>query len=209
MKAKRFAPVRGEVPVRLIVFGLVGIALLVVPLWWLKRERRAQVARIDTAERAATPAPPPLPQPAAMPDPDRLGLTFGWSAAATPQGLTASCRGLPGTQLDGPVHGDCKPTLGDTSCRRVLPVLCLREAAGAGLPSLATVGEVAGYTITTEAQGNAMCADQLGAGWRMARFEDARSWVIDGERPTGVAADTTRRTWVADRASRANCWDAR
>ena len=35
---------RGEVPVRLIVFGLVGIGLLAAPLWWMKRERKAQVA---------------------------------------------------------------------------------------------------------------------------------------------------------------------
>jgi hypothetical protein len=200
-------PARGDVPVRLIVFGLVGIALLVVPLWWMKRERPTKAARTDAAERAATPAPAALPQPAAAPDPDRLGLTFGWSAPAAPPSLVASCRGLPGTQLDGPEHGDCKPTLGDTSCRRVLPVLCLREGAPGARPALATVGEVAGYTLATEARANAICAGELGAGWRMARFEDAQSGFIDGERPVGVAADTLRRAWVATRASRANCWD--
>jgi hypothetical protein len=54
-----------------------------------------------------------------------------------------------------------------------------------------------------------MCADELGAGWRMARYEDSKNGFIDGERPVGVAADTNRRAWVAIRSDRANCWDAR
>ncbi|HET9976959.1 MAG TPA: hypothetical protein VFQ20_05955 [Burkholderiaceae bacterium] len=197
-------PARGEVPVRLIVFGLVGIALLVAPLWFLKKERRAKLSHADAAERRAD-APASAP-PRAPASPDRFGLTWGWQPGSLHAGHAfLSCLGQP-APVDNPRHGACNVEAGDTSCRTVLPLLCAR----AGSPrALGTTRAVAGFTLGARADADALCAAELGAGWRMAASEDGggAGGELNGVLDPASAAPTHQRVWVAVENRRANCWD--
>jgi len=202
--ARRARPARGAVPARLIVFGLVGIALVAVPLWWLQRERKAQVARTDAAERAVSPQPAPSAPPAAR-NPDRFGLTFGWSAVDGDNRLFASCHGAPRTEGNGG-DGGCQARAGDTSCRTSLPLLCLRPAAAASA-ALATTAELPGFSLASRAEADARCAADFGPGWRLADYHDGRGGLVHGVPIDGNDPATHRRVWVASSAALANCWD--
>lgn len=195
---------------RIVWIAIVLLAFLLVPIWFLKDRERARQGT-DAAERkvdarAAALAASARAASAAAPA-DRLGLTFGWSNTTPPHVLRASCQGLP-APADNAFQGGCNLYAGDTSCRILLPVLCLRDSDRAP-PALATVGSLAGFLLTGEAHGTSMCATELGAGWRMARYEDTQRADITAERAVGVNADTTRRAWIASRAQPVNCWDVR
>lgn len=202
--ACRARPARGVAPARLIVFGLVGIALVAVPLWWLKREQGAQVARTDAAERAASPQPAPLAAPAAR-NPDRLGLTFGWLAVASSEFLFASRNGAPRTEGNGS-DGACLPRAGDTSCRTSLPLLCLRPAA-ARPAALATTTELPGFALASRVDADARCAADFGSDWRLADYHDGPGGMVHGVPIEGHGLATHRRVWVGTNATLANCWD--
>lgn len=196
---------RGEVPVRLIVFGLVGIGLVAVPLWYLKKEGRAKIAKTEAAERRAD-APAPAP-PRAPANPDRFGLTWGWQSGLPQAGrVFLSCHGQP-APTDNPRHGGCNVEAGDTSCRTALPLLCARTG---GPPfTLGATRAVAGFTLSARADGDALCAAELGAGWRMAASEDGggAGSELNGVLDAASAAPTHQRVWVATENRRSNCWD--
>lgn len=198
-------PARGEVPVRLIVFGLVGIGLLAVPLWFLKKERRANAVQTDAAERRADVPAPAAPRAPASPD--RFGLTWGWQSGGAQAGrVFLSCLGRP-TPTDNPSHGACNVEAGDTSCRTALPLLCARTG---GPPfTLGTTRAVAGFTLGARADGDALCVAELGAGWRMAASEDGggAGGELNGILDAASAAPTHLRVWVATGNRRSNCWD--
>ncbi|MBK7119838.1 MAG: hypothetical protein IPH64_13080 [Comamonadaceae bacterium] len=97
-----------------------------------------------------------------------------------------------------PHRGSCNPYRGDTSCRTVLPVLCVRATA-APLPGGLDAGAYPGWTGGTlgatqpvmgpfwsRALASARCEKELGAGWRMAAFHDGPggqgSWGLQGLR---------------------------
>ena len=202
--ACRARPARGEAPVRLIVFGLVGIALVAVPLWWLKREQKAKVAHIDAAERAASPLAAPLAAPVPR-NPDRLGLTFGWQAVADSEYRFASCHGAPRTEGNGS-DGACLPRAGDTSCRTSLPLLCLRLAA-ARPAALATTAELPGFALASRADADARCAADFGSDWRLADYHDGPGGMVHGVPIEGHGLATHRRVWIGASAALANCWN--
>jgi len=205
VKCRRPAPIRGEVPVRLIVFGLVGIALIAVPLWFLKKERGAKAAKTDAAERRAD-APVPAP-PRAPASPDRFGLTWGWQPGSPQAGrVYLSCLGRP-SPTDNPRNDACNVEAGDTSCRTALPLLCAR--AGGPPFTLGTTRAVAGFTLGARTDGDALCAAELGAGWRMAASEDGggAGGELNGMLDAASAAPTHVRVWVATDNRRSNCWD--
>jgi hypothetical protein len=196
---------RGEVPVRLIVFGLVGIALVALPLWFLKKDRHARTAQTDAAERAAVP-PAPVASPP-DPTPDRYGVTFGWWAASSElRAFALSCTGSP-RPSDNPLHGECNAQAGDTSCRTSLPMACVRPTAPNEL-ALAITAEVPGFALRSRAAADARCAADFGAGWRMAGFLDSGNGEVRGTPIDGLDAPRHRRVWVAVDHARANCWDA-
>jgi hypothetical protein len=216
--SKRIAtsPARGMVPARLIVFGLVGIAVIAVPLWLMKKEGRAKIEKAEAAERAAmtptAPAPAAATAPTAEPaapaapnNPDRFGLSFGWAATPSADGLIAGCHGEP-RQFDNPHSGSCNPYAGDTSCRTELPLLCSRNVTPNEL-ALATTRGVAGFLLASRADGDARCVAELGAGWRMAGFHDGGGWEMRGQRDAGSGAATHQRAWVAIGDQAGNCWD--
>jgi len=205
VSTRRGAPARGEVPVRLIVFGLVGIALLAVPLWFLKKEGRARVTQADARERAAAAPPPAAASPQASPD--RFGVSFGWwPTPSDPRAMSLSCQAPP-QPLDNPLNGACNPALGDTSCRTALPLLCARSTAP-GRFMLATTAEVPGFALGSRAEADARCVAGFGADWRMAGYHDGGNGELSGGAPDGFDAARHRRVWVAIDGARANCWDA-
>jgi type II secretory pathway pseudopilin PulG len=202
---------RGEMAIsRLLLLVGILLVLLLVPVYFLKDRDNTRRAT-DAAERAidarAMAAASAAQAARNVAPADRLGMTFGWSPATPPNVLRASCQGLP-APVDNAFQGGCNTMAGDTSCRTRLPLLCLRDNATLP-PALATAGDVAGFMLGGEAQGDALCAAALGADWRMARYGDMPRGDITVERAVGVYADTTRRAWVASRAVAVNCWDAR
>jgi hypothetical protein len=136
--------------------------------------------------------------------------------------MTGITPGEPAT-LDQPHQGSCNPYRGDTSCRTVLPVLCVRPAA-APLPAGLDAGAYPGWTggtlgatqpvmgavLESAALASARCEKELGPGWRMAAFHDGPggqgSWGLQGLRGAGLTGPT--RYWVHIGDQKGNCWDS-
>ena len=195
---------------RIVVLVGVLLVMLLVPLYLAKEREdkaRARVNATDAAERAIDAKALRLSAAAAptQRNPDRLALTFGWLPTLLPDELRASCRGAP-YQLANPHQNGCNHFAGDTSCRTLLPVLCLREADGATPLALATSEPVAGFLIENRAAGDARCAQALGARWRMANYLDGTP-DLQAHRQTDIAVNTGVRAWVAVNHNPANCWD--
>ena len=125
---------RGVFPVyRAVLFMVILVGLLLIPIW-LKNKRDSQRASSLAAEqKAANPSMPASPPTAAeMGTPTRtigFGLTFAMAPAdkAQPEVANIGCHGEP-AQLDRPHNNSCNPYQGDTSCRIVLPVLCIKKS---------------------------------------------------------------------------------
>lgn len=136
------------------------------------------------------------------------GLTFTVSGSRA-----LSCHGGQ-TPLDNPHAGSCNPYQGDTTCRTALPVACYRDrnirfslAQGPGIRvrELAATRPVAGSALRSAQDGSALCAEELGNGWRMAEFHDGGSgWTIDGIRRHSLTNGA--RLWVHINDQPGNCW---
>lgn len=187
---------------RLMTICAILVAILLVPLYFWKDKGKPLGPRPAAAQSQAAVDP----AAAAVNDPERSGLSFGWVAAPDSEALHASCYGEP----KGPARqrqDSCNPHAGDTSCRTELPVLCARAADGNTPYALATAAAVAGFLLTSVDDGHARCAREFGGGWRMAGFHDGGGWDLRGQRQPGTAANTSQRVWVAIGDQRANCWD--
>ncbi len=211
----------------LMVVGIL-VTMLVIPVY-LKKERddrEAEVHRKETemSRGPANMAAPGTPAAESRPDTPRPighGLSFAVMADApvAPELVRLGCQGEPPPQ-DRPRRGACDPIQGDTSCRTVLPVLCVRAGdvpAPAGFDvgrgvwaggALGATQPVMGAVIESEAIGSARCEKELGAGWRMAGLSAGSSsgWAIQGQRGPGLTAHT--RYWVHVADQKANCWDS-
>ncbi len=222
----------GEIQLRRTLF-LVGIllAMLLIPLWLKKcSDDKSAQARKAEAVRAAslavkTAAPPTsVAQAGAPAGPRPIG--FGLSFAFVPPDdkvpadvANLSCHGEP-RPLDQPYKDSCNPYRGDTSCRIVLPVLCLKPGdasrpAGAKDDlfqswtggTLAATQPVMGAILESQAMASARCEAEFGAGWRMAGLHDGKGgWSLQGLRGQGFSVGT--RYWVHVSDQRANCWDS-
>ncbi len=130
-----------------------------------------------------------------------------------------SCHGEP-QPVDRPYKESCNPLQGDTSCRTVLPVLCVK-VTGLEAPANAPAGlyqgwmggvlgatqPVMGAVLESEAWASAQCEKELGAGWRMAEFVDGpQGWGLQGQRGIGLGGN--QRYWVHATAKPANCWNS-
>ena len=202
----------------------VLVVLLLIPLWIKKRmnERAALSAKAELQQiTAPTPAPLAAPLPEA-PRPIAFGLTFALAPLDDKQpsnSIGLSCHGEP-KQMDRPNQGACNPYQGDTSCRTVLPVLCVK-ATGAAKPegvvdsfyqgwvsgSLAATAPVMGAVLESSELGAARCAAEFGPGWRMAEFHDGQGgWGLQGVKGSEFSPNT--RYWVHINDQRGNCWDS-
>lgn len=219
----------------LLVIGIL-MAMLIIPVY-LKKEREDRELAVRKTEAAMSQGPVTLPAAAAAgtpaasgtradgatpaPRPLGHGLTFVLvsDGKAPPDVARLNCHGEP-APLDQPHQGSCNPYQGDTSCRTVLPVLCIRPT-GTPLPSgleagsyprwtggtLGATQPVMGAVLESEAMASARCEKELGTGWRMAGFHDGPGgWGSDGLRGAGLTGYT--RYWVHINDQKGNCWDS-
>lgn len=210
----------------LLVVGIL-VAMLVIPVY-LKKERENREAEVYRKELemsrgpAAAPASAASPGPSDAPRPIGHGLSFALMAdlpPVAPELVRLGCQGEPAPQ-DQARQGACNPMQGDTSCRTVLPVLCVRPSAApapAGFDpargvwvggALGGTQPVMGAVVESEAMGSARCEKELGPGWQMAGLSVGGSgaWALQGQRGPGLTAHT--RYWVHAADQKANCWDS-
>ena len=215
----------------LLIVGILT-AMLVIPVY-LKKEREEREAAVHKAEMAHSQGSGAAALAASGVHSDVApaarvighGLTFVViqdDGKAPPEVVRLSCHGEPAT-LDQPHQGSCNPYRGDTSCRTVLPVLCVRPAA-APLPAGLDAGAYPGWTggtlgatqpvmgaiLESAVLASARCEKELGPGWRMAAFHDGPggqgSWGLQGLRGAGLTGPT--RYWVHIGDQKGNCWDS-
>jgi len=116
--------------------------------------------------------------------------TVGPARAATTGVRTGMTWTVVGQQ-SGYVHvgsdAQTNPYAGDTTIDRFLPILCVlvdNRAAPAGITfdsyngwargAVQATPAIAATALTSQAQGDAICADTFGTGWRLAEFHDGR-----------------------------------
>lgn len=183
--------------------------------------QQAEQRQATGAGQAAGAAPAATTPTAAIPI--GYGLTFAFANdSATPADIALmSCHGAP-QQLDQPHKDSCNPYKGDTSCRTVLPVLCIQKT-GAAPPQgvsdsfyqgwtqgvLSATQPVMGAVLSSEAVASARCEAELGSGWRMAEFHDgAGGWGLQGVRGSGLGTPGQTRYWVHINDQKGNCWNS-
>ena len=217
---------------RAIVMVLTLVGILIIPLVLKKcAAPKAPVAAVapSGASLPAAPTPPSVPEGN---QPIGYGLTFGLGPLENndPKDVANMvCDAGDGT-LDRPYKGNCNPNVGDTSCRIVLPVLCIKPGAlprpgglsGGGWTrgELAATQAVMGATLDSEIKANVACERELGPGWRMATFADGGNylddqhydhqdrgdtWALQGKLGSGISG--YGRYWVNSQGQTANCWN--
>lgn len=211
---------------RWVLLMLILVAMLVVPIW-LKKSDDNKLKERSKTELALNAARPSAPATAtATPDaaarPIGFGLSFAVAGAPSPQPniSSMSCHGQP-PPTDRAHKGSCNPYAGDTSCRTVLPVLCITsdstaklDAANGDAPqgwTAATLGATApvmGALLESRPIADARCQKELGPSWRMADFHAGGGWNVSGRTGTGLLAAGSTRYWVAINDSLGNCWDS-
>lgn len=219
----------GTLAVRFLV---VLIALLLVVLAiskWMAREHNAAVQMAIKAEQdAAAPDRPllsasGLPEHKANPAASGYGLSYAVPADRSkipPDIAYVSCHGEP-RLMDQPYRNSCNPYKGDTSCRVVLPVLCIQPGSARPLQeaeghhyngwtggTLASTRPVMGAVLTSVQAASARCEAELGRGWRMAEFHDGPGgWEMQGQLKPGATLDGRTRYWVHINDQPGNCWN--
>lgn len=212
---------------RWVLLLLILTAMLVVPIWLKKGDDNKQKARAK-AETDVNVDSKVMPGTAASSQensarPIGFGLTFAAANTLEPlQNVSyMSCHGQP-PPVGKPHKDSCNPYDGDTSCRTVLPVMCINTGAVAKLDAAngdppqgwtaATLGATApvmGALLESRPVADARCEKELGAGWRMADFHAGGGWNVSGRPGAGLSAGGITRYWVAINDSAANCWDSK
>jgi hypothetical protein len=216
---------------RAIVLVLTLVGILVIPLMLKK------CAAPKTPPVAVAPSGAPLTPAASAPEPAGnkpigYGLTFGLAPLEDkdPKDVANMVCDAGESTLDRAYKGACNPNVGDTSCRIVLPVLCIKKGdlprpgglsgSGWSRSELAATQAVMGATLDSEMKANVMCERELGPGWRMATFADGGNhlddqhydheargdvWALQGKLGPGIGG--YGRYWVHSQGQTANCWD--
>ena len=216
---------------RAIVLVLTLVGILVIPLM-LKKCTAPKAPPVAVAPSGAplTPAAN-APEPAGN-KPIGYGLTFGLAPLEDkdPKDVANMVCDAGESTLDRAYKGACNPNVGDTSCRIVLPVLCIKKGdlprpgglsgSGWSRSELAATQAVMGATLDSEMKANVMCERELGPGWRMATFADGGNhmddqhydheargdvWALQGKLGPGIGG--YGRYWVHSQGQTANCWD--
>lgn len=212
---------------RSIVVVTVLVGLLILPLILNK-----------CGHRKPPPDVPLTAPPAPMRDiPEKKSIHYGLTFAMAPMQdndpkdvASLTCDSVGDQTLERPYKGDCNPQVGDTSCRMVLPVLCIKPGSherpaplsghGWSRGDLAASQAVMGAQLDSELQGDAMCKREFGMAWRMAAFADGRNymdtpqydhlergdhWGLQGKLGPGLGG--YGRYWVKSGEPGANCWE--
>ncbi len=213
---------------RAVVLVGVLVGILVIPLMFKKcsAPKPPPVAVAPSGAPLTPPPPPPSDKPIGY------ALTFGLQAPQEkdPKDVANMVCDAGDSTLDRAYKGACNPNVGDTSCRMVLPVLCIRKGnlprpsglsgSGWSRSELAATQAVMGATLQSELQASVMCERELGSGWRMASFGDGGNhmddqhydheargdvWALQGKLGPGIGG--FGRYWVHSAGQPANCWD--
>ncbi len=168
--------------------------------------------------------------------PGLLGLLLAVAAAAPAAaykpagplriGMTWTVVGQSGSYVHVGSDGQTNAYAGDTTIDQFLSILCVLvdgRSAPDGIPfdfyngwargAVRATPAVPAIVLTSQAQGDEICADTFGGGWRLAEFHDGRyggdfsavgGWSFwgEGQIPTGT------RFWVAINDQPANPWDS-
>lgn len=219
IKATQF----GFLTPRSVAVIVIMLALLLIPLWWLKGKSERSAAEINKEKAIAQGKPsaePAISTPNAMPavaaapaavnNPDAFGMTWGQFAdeKLPADAVQMSCHGQPRDTITQPHEGSCNPYKGDSSCRLALPVLCFQQTGTSeGMPAgqFGSTQPVAGFVIGSLTEANARCVKELGTNWRMAEHHDGGGWSFSAKR--GASLDTRLRHWVHINNQPGNCWN--
>jgi hypothetical protein len=161
---------RGFLGPRTLAIFIVMLGLLVIPLWWNKRNKDAAKVAPQVAQRPATtsakqaaspnaqaPAVASTASPTNSASPDRLGLSLGHGKFTTASDVTrllhSSCTGEPRAD-----NGACDAIAGDSSCRTALPILCILKDGSAAQASGLTIVEAKPATTTASVSGTTTAA---------------------------------------------------
>lgn len=216
---------------RAIVLVVTLVGILVIPLV-LKKCTAPKTPVVVAPSEAPLPIAPTPPAVPAGNQPIGYGLTFGLGELEDndPKDVANMVCDAGDATLDRPYKGSCNPNVGDTSCRIVLPVLCIKPGAlprpgglsGGGWTrgELAATQAVMGATLDSETKANVVCERELGPGWRMATFADGGNylddqhydhedrgdtWALQGKLGAGIGG--YGRYWVHSQGQTANCWN--
>lgn len=218
---------------RWVLLMLILVAMLVVPIWLKRNSDDKQKQRVKAEAKAESdinatynaPAKPAASAADQSARPIGYGLTFAARAPSAddlPDAAYMNCKSEP-VPTDKPYQNACNPYQGDTSCRVVLPVLCIKTAdsinaaqptnAPAGAWASSTLGATApvmGALLSSLDVAHARCEKELGEGYRMAGgFNNGGvDWAMAGRRGQGLMLGGSTRYWVAVTDQRANCWDS-
>jgi len=212
------------------MLGSLVVLLVVLALAFLflgKKARQLELKQAASAVASSASSPVAGGQSLAAPSAARpigYGLTYGMTATPKPgqDEVDLSCGGEPRT-FDRPFKDSCNPHQGDTSCRTVLPLACVRpldvprpvgdaSAPNAAAPqlNLAATAAVMGAVLDSEASAHAMCERELGPGWSMAEYAEVSAGVarsLHGRKSVGLDSSYTRY-WVLARNQPGNCWNS-
>jgi hypothetical protein len=148
------------------------------------------------------------------------------AAAATRSAMTRTVLEQQGGYTRVGADTSTDPYQGDTTIDEVLPLLCeIKDGSSppAGITftvyigwvqgSLALTSPIAGAALSSQAQGDAICASRFGTSWRMAEFHDGRygsgfsspgGWSFWG----AGSLPTDTRFWVAISDQPADPWNS-
>ena len=147
-----------------------------------------------------------------------LALVFAATAhGALRRGMTWTVLEQDGSYVHVGSDGVTNPYDGDTTIDQYLPILCVQVDGQPAPPiafdfyngwvggSLAVTGPVQGAQLTSQARGDELCSQELGAGYRMAEFHDGGGgWSYWG---AGTIASGLR-FWTAINDQPANPWNS-
>ena len=212
---------------RTVVLVVILLVILMIPVWMKKAQKNSSKPQRPNSKASAVAMvkpenPPATPVVAAAPavaDTIGHGLTYAALPQTHQDAVALTCQGEPAPQ-DLPVQGACNPAKGDTSCRTVLPVLCIKPGA---LPApeglapeaakdwsgamLSATKPVMGALLSSAAVASARCQAELGDGWRMAELHDQHGAdALLGQRGIGFFPHT--RYWVHTNNQAGNCWNS-
>lgn len=206
------------------------LVILGVSLWWVKSKssntadriaREKAVAQIEgpsSSENAPASKADLAAAAAKANNPAAFGMTWGQLAddKLPPDAVQMSCHGQPRDSMTQAHKDSCNPYAGDTSCRIVLPILCIEKTRsgvsdaavdGTAPDKIASTQGVAGFVLGSLEGANARCEKELGTGWRMAEHHDGGGFSVIAKR--GTPLDTHLRHWVHISNQPGNCWDSK
>ncbi|MFG3685497.1 S8 family peptidase [Micromonospora sp. NPDC047740] len=139
------------------------------------------------------------------------------AASSVRTGMTWTVLGQQGGSVHVGSDAQTNPYAGDTAVDQPRAILCLLVDGRPKPPDVVTdaysgwaagavqvTPQIPGLVLTSQAQGDTICAETFGAGWRLAEFHDGGGWTFwaSGAIPAGT------RFWTAINDQPANPWNS-